>query len=428
MADFVESDAAILWVVEEPGVFFGWAVADLRDIDGDSVPEVITGDPFGNGYAGSTVILSGRDGQERLYSPGQPGSLEGYSVADAGDQDGDGVNDLLSGAPGLDSVILYSGATGEVLRTLRGEPLESFGVAVGRAGDVDSDGVDELVVGAEWADIGGEDAGRVYLMSGDQVLWYTDGEAAGDLLGSGTGFLGDVTGDGVPDVAVGARGNGGRVYVLSGADGSVVHTLVDPAGGGALGSFFVSGVGDIDGDSVPDVYGGDYAVSRVHVWSGATGAELLVLQGETPQEGLGPGRYAGDVDGDAVPDLAVGSYLHSAGAPTAGRVTVFSGADGSVLRTVTSVQEGENFGFDAIGLGDVDGDGAIELLVSAATGNRVYLVGTVGQTDTAADTSADTADTGTSPPPGDKEGCGCRQTGPSWGGLLALLWLRRRTR
>jgi hypothetical protein len=418
--EFVETEVEVLWVVEEPGVFFGWAVADLRDMDGDAVPEVITGDPFGYGYSGSTVVLSGRDGQERLRSPGQPGSLEGYAVADAGDQDGDGASDLISGAPGLDAAIVYSGATGDVLRTLSGEPMESFGVAVGRAGDVDGDGVDELVVGAEWADVGGEDAGRVYLMSGDEVLWYVDGEVAGDLLGSGTGSLGDVTGDGVPDVAVGARGNGGRVYVLSGTDGAVVHTLTDPAGGGVLGSFFVSGVGDLDGDSVPDLYGGDYAVARAHVWSGATGAELLTLQGETPQEGLGPGRYAGDVDGDGVPDLAVGSYLYGEGA---GRVTVFSGADGSVLRTVTSLTAGENFGFDTIGLGDVDGDGSIDLLVSAATGNRVYLVGTVGEADTGS-----VPDTGTPEPPGDKEGCGCRQTGPSWGGLLLLLGLRRRTR
>ena len=83
--------------------------------------------------------------------------------------------------------------------------------------------------------------------------------------------------------------------------------------------------------------------------------------------GTGPGREAGDVDHDRRVDLAVGSYTASYGAPGAGRVEVHSGRSGGVLRTITSTTAGENLGFDAVGVGDVDRDHEPDLLVSAAT-------------------------------------------------------------
>ena len=444
-----EPEGALLWTSARSGTYFGWAVADVQDLDGDGVSEVITGDPYaGVSAAGLTVVLSGRDGAERFFSEGTPGSYEGYSVSSAGEQSGDGISDVISGTPGADAAIVYSGADGTVVRVLAGDPGALFGTAVARAGDVDGDGLDEVVVGAESADISGTDAGRVYLFSGADgaLIWSRDGEAAGELLGSGAGYLGDVTSDGVPDVLVGARGAGGAVYVLSGIDGSTVHKIVEP-GSSSLGAFFVSGVGDMDGDGSPEIYGGDYANSalgpgtgRAWVWSGATGVRRFEFTGEGPGDGLGPGRYAGDVDGDGVPDVVIGSYLYSGGAPSAGRVTVLSGADGSTLRTVTSTKAGENFGFDTIGLGDTDGDGTIDLLVSAATGNHVYLVGTAAPEPTtppigddtssapAGDTSsAPAGDTG-SPSPAAEKGCGCRSA-PQTGllGLLWLAWSRRRS-
>ena len=98
------------------------------------------------------------------------------------------------------------------------------------------------------------------------------------------------------------------------------------------------------------------------------------MAGAGPGDGLGPGRGAGDVNGDGRPDLVIGSYNSSAGAAQAGKVQLFSGADGSLLRTITSTTAGENLGFDAVGLGDVNGDEIPDALVSAATGDRVYIV------------------------------------------------------
>jgi hypothetical protein len=140
-------------------------------------------------------------------------------------------------------------------------------------------------------------------------------------------------------------------------------------------------VGDVNGDGVPDVYGGDFndaalgaATGRAYVFSGVDGTVLLRVSGSVAGEGLGPGREAGDIDGDGLPDLIVGSYQSSEGAPRAGKVQIVSGVDGSVLRTFTSTRGNENLGFDAVGLGDVNDDGIPDAALSAASRNTVYVV------------------------------------------------------
>ena len=82
------------------------------------------------------------------------------------------------------------------------------------------------------------------------------------------------------------------------------------------------------------------------------------------------------MDRDGVPDIVVGSYTSSDGAPLAGRVDVYSGRTGRRIRTYISTIAGENLGFDAVGIGDVTGDGHPELLVSAASGDTVYVLST----------------------------------------------------
>jgi hypothetical protein len=156
-----------------------------------------------------------------------------------------------------------------------------------------------------------------------------------------------------------------------------------------LGAMFVSIVGDVDADGVPDVYASDWAnnargrtTGRVYVHSGATGERLLMLTGEDSGDGFGIGPAdLGDVNGDGHDDLVVGSWQHSGAAPSGGKVTVCSGKNGTVLRRITGKVMGETFGFDATGLGDVDGDGSLDYLVTSAWSSikgprsgRVYVV------------------------------------------------------
>jgi len=142
----------------------------------------------------------------------------------------------------------------------------------------------------------------------------------------------------------------------------------------------VAGVGDLNGDGVSDVYVGDYGSNNAGqaggfaaVYSGVDGSRLHAWRGAAGQ-GMGPGRSAGDVNGDGVPDIIVGNYTSSDGAPAAGKVQVFSGATGKRLRTITSTTPNENLGFDAVGLGDTNGNGTPDFLVSAANRDTVYVI------------------------------------------------------
>ncbi len=391
---FVESDAEAIYTLTgaSAGDYFGWVGADIGDLDGDGVTEVAIAaifEPSGGSYAGRVYVYSGATGAQLAVHDGTEYELFGYSTAAAGDVNADGVPDYIVGAPGLRSApepplgraVVYSGADHSVIYELTPPARNFFGGAVSGAGDLNDDGYDDFIVGAI-----GDDAqrGRLTAYSGADasVLWSATGEHAahdghsGDLFGSAAGAVGDVNGDGVPDVSVGAYGaNGGRgnAYVLSGVDGSVIHVLKPLADADVFGVFFASGAGDIDADGVNDVFVGDYNAGRgpragtgaAYVFSGATGERLLVLDAEETGDGFGPGRGIGDVNGDGHGDLIVAAYTSSAGAPGAGKAYVISGADGTTLRTITSTIAGDNFGVDALGLGDVDGDGLTDYLVTA---------------------------------------------------------------
>jgi hypothetical protein len=497
---FVEPEVEVLQVFEgdRHGSLFGWGVSAVADVDGDGASEVLTGAPFntlGGANAGRAYLFSGATGAPLFVWTGAAGDRLGFSIADAGDVDGDGMPDVIVGAPGgMDApgtARIYSGATGDELAVLNGSAAaDNFGVSVTGVGDVDGDGLGDVLVGAPRDPTVGLDSGRVTLFAAadwSAPLWSREGEA-GMRLGGGAGPIGDVNGDAIADVVVGAHGNGGAVWVLSGDDGSDVHVpLLGDRDAVNLGQFFVAGVGDVDGDGVPDVYGGDFGdaalgpgTGRAYVWSGASGERLHTFAGTEAGEGLGCGRGAGDADGDGVPDIAVGSYSASpGGVAQAGFVTVFSGATGAVIRTITGTTELEQVGFDVVGLGDVNGDGRDDLVMSGANDDRVYLIAGVAEENGGSESSTgeepgsssdgsgstaaadDGSTTGTSPPEAttsgsepedsggsssasesseatgqgseDPSGCGCRAT-RSRGGLpwllaaLGLPWLRRRAR
>jgi hypothetical protein len=370
---------------------FGWAVSTLRDVDGDHSNDFIVGEPFSDG--GSTYVYSGRTGRLIYRVDGASGDLNGFSMADAGDTNGDGVHDFLVGAPGNGAghVDLYSGRTGELLHRFSGENAgDTFGWAVSSAGDVNHDGSPDILVGA--SAYFGSGPGAAYIYSGRtyELIRKLTGDASGDQFGSGTGWTRDVNHDGVPDQIVGARdagpGQRGRVYVYSGKTGQRLFTIEAGPNGNSFGSFFVAGVGDVNRDGTPDIYAADYADTtnggdlsttqsgRAGVYSGKDGHELLSWVGPDASSGLGPGRGAGDVNHDGYPDIIVGSYTSNAGASNAGRVQIFSGKDGSVLRTITSRSQDEELGFDAQGIGDVNHDGIPDALVAAAEGNHVYVI------------------------------------------------------
>lgn len=255
------------------GSRFGQALANLGDLDGDGLPEVAVGAP---GEDAVYVLFLNADGSVRQHvripsESGDMGTDFGASLAAVGDLDGNGVSDLIAGAPLDDSgAAADSGAVHTLFLnsdgTAAAAPIkianglggvtngdllagDQFGSSCALIGDIDLDGFPEIAVGARFDDTGGANRGALHTFSLDangtvsifQKFAHGTGTLTlgnGDLFGSSVTSLGDIDGNGVPDLAVGATdegpGNLGAVHILFLApDGSLAATskIADGIGG-----------------------------------------------------------------------------------------------------------------------------------------------------------------------------------------------------
>jgi hypothetical protein len=187
--------------------------------------------------------------------------------------------------------------------------------------------------------------------------------------------LGDIDHDGRPDQVAAAPGAGpsnlGAAFVYSGRDGHTLRTLEPDPTAISFGQFFTHDAGDVDRDGIDDILISDVADNEVasgagkaYIFSGRTGDRLWVFRGEAAGDGFGCGRGVGDVDHDHHADLLLASFNSSAGAPSGGKVFLYSGKDGHVLRTFTGNVANAKLGFDAIAIGDVDRDHSTDFLIT----------------------------------------------------------------
>jgi hypothetical protein len=309
---------------------------------------------------------------------------------------------------------------------------DALGFSVGNAGDVNADGYDDVIVGAYLNDAGGTDAGRTYVYFGgpgmDHLADLTlTGEAAGDYFGVSVASAGDVNGDGVGDVIVGASLNStggldaGRAYVYFG--GVDIDSLPDVTfTASAAVEYFgysVGAAGDVNNDGYDDVivgahgnFTGGTEAGRVYVYFGGASMDPVadvLLTSTTAGEGLGISvASAGDVNGDGYSDMIVGAYKNDAGGPNAGRAYIYFG--GAVMDTAAGVilsgaSAGDLFGYSVGPAGDVNADGFGDVIVGSYTNDaggtdagRAYVY--LGST--AMDSIADIALTGVAP--GDRFG------------------------
>jgi FG-GAP repeat/Tetratricopeptide repeat len=379
---FVENVKIIReWTGEAKGDQFGWIARRIGDVDGDRVDDVVTSAPthlIEGKPAGRVYVYSGKTGKLLWTQTGPSGGRLGIGIEAAGDVNKDGVPDVIASAPGAGKAYVYSGKDGRVLLTLgAGDPGEGFGRHVSGTGDINGDGYSDVIVGAPNNNAAGQGAGRVYVYSGKDgsVLLTLDGERAGDAYGSSVAGYKDKRYAfvivGAPNA--GAR-NGGRVYVYTGLTNKPTFTIEADETGAQLGAMFLSVVGDVNRDKVPDIYASDFSnnakgnsTGRIYVVSGVDGRRLLTLTGESANDGFGIGPAdAGDVNHDGYDDLIVGAWQHSSAAASGGKVYLYSGKDGSLMRAFTCRIPGDTFGFDATQIGDVDGDGAIDFLLTSA--------------------------------------------------------------
>jgi len=318
----------------------------------------------------------------------------GASLAWLPDRDGDGVDEIVAGAPGEERVRVLSGRSLATLLEIAGPAGTEFGAAVAVVGDLDGDGAPEVAIGAPLADDG---TGRVELRSSlDGTLLrtlYGDGSAAG--FGRSLVDLGDIDGDGSPELAVGtALPSGesvgwnpiflGTIAIVATSDGRVLARRHGWSGDSQYGNRLAT-LRDLDGDGRRDVatiawqadsshVRHDFTRPTLELLSGATLAPLRIVDllplGEQTSQSLLRCAALGDADGDGLDDIAVADAGpvpddHDPG-PYDSRAWAVSGATGHVLREWRS--GGAPMGEGLCAAGDVDADGCDDLAITDHVG------------------------------------------------------------
>ncbi|ASM76614.1 FG-GAP repeat protein [Vitreoscilla filiformis] len=461
--------------------FSGSSVSSAGDVNGDGLDDLIVGaggaDPSGNSSAGQSYVVFGKsDGSVVDVSALTAGTstagfvingqsaddLSGYSVSSAGDVNGDGLDDLIVGAyrasvsgntQAGQSYVVFGKSDGGVVNVsaltagtstagfvINGQSADDLsGYSVSSAGDVNGDGLDDLIVGALGADpssnsyagqsyvvFGKSDGGVVNvsaLTAGTSTAGFViNGQSTHDYSGCSVSSAGDVNGDGLDDLIVGAyyadpSGNihAGQSYVVFGkSDGSVVDVSALTAGTSTAGFVIngqswddsgrsVSSAGDVNGDGLDDLIvgaSGPDAISLRHIGksyvvfgkSDGGGVDVLALTAGTSTAGFvinGPlavdySGYsvssAGDVNGDGLDDLIVGAQgADPSGNANAGKsYVVFGKSDGGAVDVLALTAGTSTAGFVINGqsaddysgrsvssAGDVNGDGFDDLIVGA---------------------------------------------------------------
>jgi len=418
------------------GDFTGRSVSNAGDVNGDGFDDVIVGAFDADAGAGASYVvfgkatgfadidlatapLTGANGFK--ISGAAAGDFSGFSVSNAGDVNGDGFADLIIGAYGVGQINnAYAGASyvvfgktggfaadikladfGTNLGTpgfkISGAAAGDFsGFSVSNAGDVNGDGLDDLIIGAYKA---GVDAGASYVVFGKSAGlvdinlvtlgsgdgFKISGAVSGDLSGRSVSSLGDINGDGFADLIIGAPRadigvapapvlvDAGAAYVVFGsatiaADLANTNLTTTPLNGtnGFKISGAPSGVFGVDGNQLPIQVGGDFAGFSV--------------------------SSAGDVNGDGYTDLIIGAYLADVTTAANNKLTnigasyvVFGKATGfgdglgnlnlalplndATGFKISGVNAGDQSGFSVSSAGDVNGDGLDDLIVGAPMGD-----------------------------------------------------------
>ena len=417
------------WITEsdQSGANYGCSVGTAGDVNGDGFSDIIIGARGYDGIydnAGRAYVYHGSSGSVSTSAAwtiesNQNSAYLGYSIATAGDVNGDGYADVIVGAYNYDHfqddegiARVYHGSAAGLSTTpnwwMEGnQDYAYFGFSVGTAGDVNGDGYDDVIVGAPNYDCVQNDEGRVFVCHGSAsglnwaANWTADGSHSGSDFGRSVGTAGDVNGDGYADVIIGARyyTNGqsgeGQACVFHGSKAGLSlepeWTLESNQAGANLG-YSVGTAGDVNGDGYSDVIVGAPNYDNGQIDEGSAyvcyGSDNgLALSPKWTAEGNQEGAYfgfsvgtAGDVNADGYSDVIVGAPYYDNGHIDEGCAYVYHGSLEGLKSNFSwwreSNEVGANYGISVGTAGDVNGDGYADVFVSAPQYNdkgRVFI-------------------------------------------------------
>ncbi|MGD8777844.1 MAG: T9SS type A sorting domain-containing protein [Ignavibacteria bacterium] len=403
------SSANVIITGETDGDCFGYSVSCAGDVNGDNKNDFIIGTPVYSSGTGCAYIFYGGNLDSTIAASSanviitgeNEGNYFGLAVSYAGDVNDDDIDDIIIGtreyshATGR-AYVFYGGnldptisaSSADVIITGENEYYE-FAYSVSYAGDVNGDDIDDIIVGERYYNYsdgraciyyGGSLDSTITASSADVIINSGEDEI---YFGCSVSYAGDINGDDIDDVIVGARGNFGhcgQAYIYYGSSSMDNTPDISLAGKGGDNSFgySVAYAGDVNGDNIDDIIVGAPGYSnntgRAYIFYGGSSMDNtadVIITGENEDDEFGFSvSSAGDVNDDGYYDVIVGVYEYS---NRTGRAYIFCGnsnlsstinvADADVI--ITGENSYDYFAYSVSSAGDVNDDGYDDVIVGA---------------------------------------------------------------